>query len=75
MTARMRSAHRSGPKTSPRPCGLSIELEAGYVWVNDHMALASDQPWGGFKQSGIGKENSAMGLEEYTQVKAVSIQL
>ena len=51
------------------------ELEAGYVWVNDHMALASDQPWGGFKQSGIGKENSAMGLEEYTQVKAVSIQL
>jgi acyl-CoA reductase-like NAD-dependent aldehyde dehydrogenase len=51
------------------------ELQAGYVWVNDHMALTSEQPWGGFKQSGFGKENGALSLQEYTQVKAVSIQI
>lgn len=50
-------------------------LQAGYVWVNDHMALTSEQPWGGFKQSGFGKENSVLSLQEYTQVKAVSIQI
>jgi acyl-CoA reductase-like NAD-dependent aldehyde dehydrogenase len=51
------------------------ELQAGYVWVNDHMALTSEEPWGGFKESGIGKENGTLSLEEYTQLKAVSIQM
>jgi len=51
------------------------ELQAGYVWVNDHMALSSEQPWGGFKQSGFGKENGVLSLQEYTQIKSVSIQI
>jgi acyl-CoA reductase-like NAD-dependent aldehyde dehydrogenase len=32
-------------------------------------------PWGGFRQSGVGKENSVVGLEEYTQLKLIAIEL
>jgi betaine-aldehyde dehydrogenase len=46
-------------------------LQAGTVWINNHMDVEGDWPWGGFKESGFGKELSVMGLEEYTQVKAV----
>jgi betaine-aldehyde dehydrogenase len=62
-------------KASSKALRFVNDLQAGYIWVNDHMALTSEQPWGGFKQSGFGKENSVMSLEEYTQVKAVSIQI
>ena len=51
------------------------EIQAGFVWINDHMSMTSEQPWGGFKESGFGKENSALSLLEYTQLKAVSIQI
>jgi acyl-CoA reductase-like NAD-dependent aldehyde dehydrogenase len=51
-------------------------LEAGTVWVNEHMGdLDFGLPWGGFKQSGYGKENDIMGQEEYTQVKVVSLTM
>jgi acyl-CoA reductase-like NAD-dependent aldehyde dehydrogenase len=46
-------------------------LQAGTVWINTHMDVEGDWPWGGFKESGFGKELSIMGMEEYTQVKAV----
>ncbi|MBN1190074.1 MAG: aldehyde dehydrogenase [Dehalococcoidales bacterium] len=50
------------------------DLEAGTVWVNDTMAVG-DLPWGGFKHSGFGKEGTKYGIEEYTQLKAVSVVL
>jgi acyl-CoA reductase-like NAD-dependent aldehyde dehydrogenase len=51
-------------------------LQAGTVWVNNHMGdLEAGLPWGGFKESGFGKENDIMGQEEYTQVKVISVNL
>ena len=51
------------------------ELQAGAVWINDHLTISPEMPWGGFKESGVGKENSVIGLEEYTQLKLVAINL
>jgi acyl-CoA reductase-like NAD-dependent aldehyde dehydrogenase len=62
-------------KTTSKAIRFANEIQAGFVWVNDHLLLTSEQPWGGFKQSGFGKDNSVMSLQEYTQVKAVSIQI
>jgi acyl-CoA reductase-like NAD-dependent aldehyde dehydrogenase len=51
------------------------EINAGAVWINDHMIIGNELPWGGFKESGFGKENHNMGLQEYTQVKLISLDL
>lgn len=50
------------------------ELEFGTVWVNTHMQVIPDAPFGGFGQSGYGKELSMMALEEYSRYKHVMIQ-
>jgi len=52
---------------------LSSALRAGTVWINCHNALSSQAPFGGFKQSGIGRELGEYGLEAYTEVKTVSL--
>lgn len=46
-------------------------LDAGSVWVNQYGAVHNSVPFGGFKQSGIGRELGSYGLEAYLQVKAV----
>jgi len=53
----------------------AADLEAGSVWVNDWHALGPGTPFGGFKQSGIGRECAAETLEAYRQSKTVSISL
>jgi acyl-CoA reductase-like NAD-dependent aldehyde dehydrogenase len=47
------------------------ELEAGMVWINDHMFThgASQCPWGGVKESGLGRTHSKFGLYECVNVK------
>ena len=47
------------------------EIQAGCVWVNDHIPIISDMPHGGYKASGFGKDMSQYSLDEYTQVKHV----
>ncbi|MDX6312492.1 MAG: betaine-aldehyde dehydrogenase [Streptomyces sp.] len=47
------------------------EIQAGCVWVNDHIPIISEMPHGGAKASGYGKDMSAYSFEEYTQVKHV----
>ncbi len=50
------------------------EIQAGTVWINGEI-LGAEYPWGGYKESGFGKENSILGLEEYVQIKAISFDL
>lgn len=50
---------------------LAALLDAGTVWVNQYAMLHAGVPFGGLKQSGIGRELGTYGLEAYTQVKAV----
>jgi acyl-CoA reductase-like NAD-dependent aldehyde dehydrogenase len=46
-------------------------LRAGTVWINDFHLINSIAPFGGYKQSGLGREHSSYGLNEYTEVKHV----
>jgi betaine-aldehyde dehydrogenase len=50
-------------------------LRAGIVWVNHMQPTFVEAPWGGYKQSGIGRELGKWGVEEYLNVKQVHINL
>ncbi|XP_012226243.1 retinaldehyde dehydrogenase 3 [Linepithema humile] len=50
-------------------------VEAGSVWVNCYDAVTPQTPFGGFKQSGIGRELGEEGLNEYLEIKTVSINV
>ena len=50
-------------------------LHAGIVWVNHMQPTYVEAPWGGYKQSGIGRELGTWGVEEYLNVKQVFINL
>ncbi|MFC6732090.1 aldehyde dehydrogenase [Haladaptatus sp. GCM10025893] len=46
-------------------------VQAGTVWVNEYRLIAPNSPFGGYKASGLGRENGREGLEEYYQTKSV----
>ncbi|MDR1206698.1 MAG: aldehyde dehydrogenase family protein [Peptococcaceae bacterium] len=50
-------------------------LRAGITWVNAYHPTFAQAPWGGYKQSGIGRELGTFGLEEYTEIKQININL
>ena len=52
---------------------VAARLEAGTVWVNTYRAMAPMSPLGGFKDSGLGRENGFEAMREYTRVKSVWI--
>ena len=52
---------------------LALRLETGTVWINKHLDLRFDVPFGGAKQSGIGLEQGLEGVKEFTQAKIISI--
>jgi len=63
-TEDMRQAHR-----------VADALDAGTVWVNEYRTLSHRSPFGGFGDSGLGRENGAEALDEYRQTKSVWIDL
>jgi aldehyde dehydrogenase (NAD+) len=54
---------------------VSNALKAGTVWVNSYNMLHHQVPFGGYKESGIGRELGEAALANYTQTKSVSIRL
>ena len=50
-------------------------LQAGTCWINNYNITPVEVPFGGYKQSGIGRENSAAAIEHYTQLKSVYVEL
>ena len=54
---------------------VAAKVQAGMVWVNEYYAHVMEMPFGGFKQSGIGKDYSMHALDAYCQVKEVTIRL
>jgi betaine-aldehyde dehydrogenase len=51
---------------------VARELEAGIVWINCSQPTFCEAPWGGFKQSGIGRELGTWGLENYFETKQIT---
>ncbi|XP_046737958.1 aldehyde dehydrogenase 1A1-like isoform X1 [Diprion similis] len=49
-------------------------VEAGSVWVNQYSVLNPQQPFGGYKQSGLGRELGKEGLDAYLELKTISIK-
>jgi acyl-CoA reductase-like NAD-dependent aldehyde dehydrogenase len=54
---------------------VAQRVEAGIVWVNDHHRIDPASPWGGFKDSGIGKENGIVCYESYTKLHSIVVNL
>jgi len=54
---------------------VTRRVQAGRFWVNTTLSGGPELPLGGFKQSGWGREAGMLGVEEYTQVKSVHIEI
>jgi aldehyde dehydrogenase (NAD+) len=50
---------------------MGSALQAGTVWVNTYRAVSYMSPFGGYKDSGLGRENGLEAIHEYLQVKSV----
>ena len=54
--------------TRPRPTNAT---GLRHLWVNAHLVLANEAPWGGFKGSGYGRDLSIYALDDYSRTKHV----
>lgn len=54
---------------------VASALQAGSVWINDYNLLPPEVPFGGYKHSGIGRENGLQAVEAYTQTKMIYANL
>jgi betaine-aldehyde dehydrogenase len=57
--------------------GLRVikKLRAGITWINSYHPTYNEAPWGGYKQSGIGRSLGTFGLEEFQEIKQININL
>jgi acyl-CoA reductase-like NAD-dependent aldehyde dehydrogenase len=53
---------------------VADKLDVGLIWINDHHRNDPSSPWGGMKDSGIGRENGLSAYHEYTQTKSVVVR-
>ncbi|WP_256393726.1 aldehyde dehydrogenase family protein [Natronoarchaeum rubrum] len=51
------------------------DIEAGQIWVNTYNDFPAGQPFGGYKQSGIGRETAQEAVDHYTQTKSINVSL
>ena len=58
-----------------RAVRISKGLEAGTVWVNEYNLVPSGSPFGGYKQSGYGREVHKMALENYSRTKSIYVNI
>jgi len=56
-----------------RALAVVRRLKSGLCWVNEHQLIGPHGPFGGYKQSGIGREHGTWGLQEYLQTKFVRV--
>lgn len=54
---------------------MASQVQAGTVWINEHLIIFCETPWGGCKESGWGKDLSTMVLDEYTMTKHIYVDL
>ena len=59
----------------PGAIEVAKQIRTGTVWINDYHLLNALAPFGGYKQSGVGRELGPQGLLEFTQVKHIHVDL
>ena len=66
-----------GVFTSDVAKGMRVlqKLRAGITWLNTYHPTFNEAPWGGYKQSGTGRELGTYGLEAYLETKQININL
>jgi acyl-CoA reductase-like NAD-dependent aldehyde dehydrogenase len=62
-------------KSLDRASIASSRLESGITWVNQHVKLPPEMPFGGVKESGIGRENGFETLDAYYELKSIMVNL
>jgi len=62
-------------KSITRIMKVSQGIRTGTLWVNRHLNPGPEVPFGGYKQSGLGRETGMEGLAEFLQTKHISLQL
>lgn len=62
-------------KDFPKAMRLVRKIRAGIIWVNHYHPTPMEGPWGGFKESGLGRELGPYGIENYLQPKQVYVNL
>ncbi len=58
-----------------RAVQVAHRIQAGTIWINDYHIISAEAPFGGYKQSGIGRELGTWGLHEYLETKHIHIPL
>ncbi|PNH80269.1 gamma-aminobutyraldehyde dehydrogenase [Arthrobacter sp. AFG20] len=58
-------------RDSARSLTVPRKLDFGTVWVNSHLVIATEMPWGGFKGSGYGRDLSSYALDDFSRTKHV----
>ena len=56
-----------------RATSMASRIKAGTVWINTYRAVSFAMPFGGYKSSGLGRENGMDAINEYLQTKSVWI--
>jgi acyl-CoA reductase-like NAD-dependent aldehyde dehydrogenase len=54
---------------------VAAQIEAGMVWINDHHRLDPASPWGGVKDSGVGREGGWESFHEFTQIQSITVRV
>ncbi len=60
-------------RSNARAVRVAERIQTGTVWINSYHIFADFCPFGGYKQSGVGRELGAAGLAEYTQIKRIHV--
>lgn len=60
-------------RDTPHAIEMARRMRTGTVWINDWHMLSPEAPFGGYRQSGVGREFGIEGLREYTEVKRIHV--
>jgi aldehyde dehydrogenase (NAD+) len=62
-------------RDNQRAVQVAERLRTGTVWINDHHMINPRYPFGGYRQSGIGREHGRLGFDEYREAKHIHVDL
>jgi acyl-CoA reductase-like NAD-dependent aldehyde dehydrogenase len=62
-------------KDIDRAMRLSRSIEAGTVWINTYMSGYAELPFGGYKESGLGREMGTAAIDEFTELKTIQVHI